>query len=705
MSARSRTSAAVLVAVALAAGAVSLRADEGFWLFNAVPKGAIKQAYGFDVTDAWLQHVRLASVRFGGASGSFISPDGLVLTNHHVGLSTIAKLSTPERDLVKHGFYARTRADELKAPDLELTVLQSIEDVTDRVNAAVTAGMSQAEAFAARRAAITTIEQESTKATGLKSDVVTLYQGGLYHLYGYKRYTDVRLVFAPEADIAFYGGDPDNFTYPRYDFDVTIFRVYENDRPLKVEHYLRLSPTGTKDGDLVFTSGHPGATQRLYTMAHLEVLRDTSIPATIEMLERRQANLKRYGAAGPEQTRQVGDELFGIENSLKRARGQLGGLKDAKAMATKASAEQALRKAVAGDPKLASEYGTAWADIAGSRKGYAEFGLPYNFIEGGWGFNSRFASLARTIVRLVEEREKPDKDRLAEFTDARRASLERQLFSPAPIYPEAERAKLADSFAFMIAKLGSDHPAVKKALDGKTPEARAAGVVDGCTLKDVAARKALVEGGRAAVAASSDPMIQLVRAFDAEGRALRKRYEDEVVSVERDAYAKIARAVFATKGTSAYPDGTGTLRLSFGAVKGYMEDGKPVAPYTDFAGLYTRQATFEAKPPYDAPQRWDDRKAQLDLATPYNFVSTNDIVGGNSGSPVVNTKGEVVGLIFDGNIQSLPGYFFYDGSVNRAVSVDSRAILEGLRKVYDAAPLVDEILGKTGSSITTGGAR
>ena len=694
MSLTSRLHPVGLLALVLVAASPSLRADEGFWPFNAVPKAAIKQAHGFDVTDEWLRHLQLASVHFGGASGSFISPGGLVLTNHHVGLSTISKLSTPQRDLVKSGFYARTLAEELKAPDLELRVLQSIEDVTGRVNAAVTAGLSKAEAFAARRAAIVQIERESSEATGLQSDVVTLYQGGLYHLYRYKKYTDVRLVFCPEYDIAFFGGDADNFTYPRFDLDVTVFRIYENDTPLKVEHYLAWSADGAKDGELVFTSGHPGGTQRLYTMAHLEYLRDHSVPATIDLLERRQANLKRYGARGAEQERQVKQDLFGIENSLKRARGQLGGLKDTAAMARKQAAEAALRKAVAGDAKAQAAFGDAWDAITTSRQ--PQLARQQLFLEGTAGLDSRFYTLARTIVRFTAEQQKPEKDRLPEYADARRASLERQLYSPAPIYRDAEKAKLADSLAYMAATLGAEHAAVKAILGGRTPEARAAELVDGSTLDDVAVRRSLVSGGTAAVVASTDTMIQLARALDADSRAIRKRYEDEVTSVERDAYAKIAQAVFTTQGTSAYPDGTGTLRLSFGQVKGYVEGGTSIPPFTDFAGLFARQDRFGATPPYDVPQRWDDRKARIDLRTPLNVVSTNDIVGGNSGSPVVNAKAQVVGLVFDGNIQSLPGYFYYDGSVNRTVSVDSRAVLEAMRTVYDAGPLVDESRGQAG---------
>jgi hypothetical protein len=684
-----------LVAVAVLVAALSARAlaDEGFWPFNAVPKAAIKQALGFEPADAWLQHLQLSAIRFGGASGSFISPDGLILTNHHVGLRTIQRLSTPEQDFVKNGFYAKMLADELKAPDMELTVLQNIEDVTAQVNAAVKAGMSSAEGFAARRAAIATIEKASQDKTGLKSEIVTLYQGALYHLYRYKTYTDVRLVFAPEFDTAFFGGDPDNFTYPRYCLDITFFRVYEHDKPARIEHYLPWSLSGANDREPVFVAGHPGATQRLNTVAHLEYLRDTGLPWSLTLLERRQAALKTYGARGAEEERQAKDELFSIENSLKSLRGQIAGLKDAALMDKKRKTEDRLRQAIAADAARQKQFAGAWDAVAGARRTFASYYKDQSLLEGAAGFNSRYFSVARTIVRLAAERAKSEAQRLPEYGDARLASLERQLYSPAPIYPALEKAKLTDSLSFMAAELGASHAMVAKALGGKTPEARAAELVDATKLGDVEARKALVAGGAQAVDASTDPMILLARAVDEASRAVRKRYEDEIASVERDAYAHIAQAVFAVQGTSAYPDATSTLRLSFGAVQGYQEDGRAIPPFTDFAGLYARATKFNNAPPYQLAERWVAKKTGLKLDTPFDFVATLDIVGGNSGSPVVNRSAEIVGVIFDGNIQSLPGYFIYDAAVNRAVAVDSRGILEALRAVYGADRLVGEITG------------
>jgi hypothetical protein len=670
------------------------RADEGFWPFNAIPKAAIKQQYGFEVSDEWLKHLQLSSVRFGGASGSIVSPDGLVLTNHHVGQGALTQLSTPERDYVKNGFLAATRDQELKVPGMELSVLATIEDVTGRVNAAAKPGLTAAEAFAARRAMTAAIERESQSTTGLRSEVVTLYQGALYHLYRYKVYTDVRLVFGVEYQTAFYGGDPDNFTYPRYCLDMTMFRLYEEGKPAKTGHYLRWSAGGSKEGELVFTSGHPGSTQRLNTVAHLEYLRDTGLPFNIKLLERRQSVLRKYGAQGAEETRRAQLELFGIENTLKSIRGQIKGLRDPSLMARKQEAEAKLRQAVEGDAQKQAAFGGAWDAIAAARKTLPAYEFERVFTEGAAGLNTRLFGVARTLVRLAAERNNPEADRLPEYTDARIPIVERGLLTPSPLFADYERAKLADSLAFMQSELGASSPIVTAILGGQTPEERAADLIGGTKLLDLSDRKELLSGGQAAIDASADPLVVLARSLDPMSRALRKKYEDEVTSVERASYAKIAQAVFAVEGGNAYPDATGTLRLSYGAVRSYMEEGRRVAPYTVFRGLYDRSAQHGGQPPYDLSPRWAEKKAELNLKTPFNFVTTNDIVGGNSGSPVVNTKGEIVGLIFDGNIQSLPGYFVFDESVNRAVAIDSRAIVEALGKVYGAGAIVAEMTGR-----------
>jgi len=667
--------------------------DEGMWPFNNVPRADIKRKYGFEVTDDWLREVQLSSVRFNnGGSGSFVSHNGLVLTNYHIVEDIVSELSTPEKDYAKEGFVARTQADELKAPSLELNVLESIEDVTDRVTAAVKDGMSAPEANAARRAAIGAIESESSNTTGLRSDVVTLYQGGQYNLYRYKKYTDVRLVFVPEFQAAFFGGDPDNFNFPRFNIDMALVRVYENDQPVKVEHYFKWSQAGAKAGDFVFVTGHPGNTSRLNTVAHLESLRDVSIPLILRMLEMRRDMLKKYMAQGDEQTRRAQSELNSIENAIKVYKGQLAGLQDKKLMAKKLKAENALRAAIKADPRKQQEYGDAWDAIAKGHKGLAEYAKDRRVLDLAGGFNTPLFNIARTLVRLAEENEKPNAERLPEFQDARRTTLEAALFAPITLYEDFEKLKLANSLEFMQSVYGPDHPIVKKVLKGKTPEARAAELIDGTKLKDVEFRKQLAAGGRKAIEESTDPMIELARSIDPEARASRKRYEDEVLSVERSSYAKIARALFETEGTKLYPDATFTLRLSYGAVKGYMENGKFVTPFTTLGGLYARAAKFKYKFPYVLPPRWMEKKSAINPRTPFNFVSTNDIIGGNSGSPTINKNRELVGLIFDGNMQSLVGNFDYDESVNRSISVDVRAMWEVLRKVFDAHEVVDELM-------------
>jgi hypothetical protein len=666
--------------------------DEGMWTFNNVPRAEIKKKYGFDVTDEWLKKVQLASVRFNsGGSGSFVSANGLVLTNYHIVEDFVTEVSTAEKDFAKEGFVARTRADEIKVPSLELNVLMSIEDVTPRINAAVKAGLSDAEAFTARRAEISAVEGESTKATGLRSDVVTLYQGGQYNLYRYKKYTDVRLVFVPEFQAAFFGGDPDNFNFPRFNIDMALVRVYENDQPVHPASYLKWSTAGAQEGELTFVTGHPGSTSRLNTMAHLEDLRDNAIPIILRLLERREAMLKKYMAMGEEQSRRAQNELNSIQNSLKVYRGQIAGLKDPKLMVLKRADEDRLRKSIAANPDRQKMYGDAWDAIAKAHQAYPSYIKERRIFDQAGGFNTAMFGYARTLVRLAAESAKPNAERLPEFTDARRASLELGLYSPAPIHDDFEKLKLADSLSFMVELLGGDNTLVKQILNGKTPEARAAELIDGTKLKDVAFRKELAAGGSKAIEASTDPMIVLARTIDSKARELRKRFESEVTGVERTNYSKIARAKFDTEGTKLYPDATFTLRLSYGVVKGYMENGKKVAPFTTLGGLYDRAAGFKSQFPYNLPPRWTEKKSAVNLSTQFNFVSTNDIIGGNSGSPTINKNGELVGLIFDGNIQSLVGDFIYDESVNRAISVDVRAMQEVLRKVFDANEIADEL--------------
>lgn len=675
----------------------SSMADEGMWPFNNVPKQELKRRYNVTITDDWIRKVQLASVRFNnGGSGGFVSADGLVMTNHHVAEDTLAKLSTAEKDYMKDGFLARTRDEEGKAPDLELNVLMSIEDVTERVNRAVKQGMSQAEANDARSSEIKSIEDESNKATGLRSDVVTLYQGGQYHLYRYKQYTDVRLVFAPESAIGFFGGDPDNFEYPRYDLDMALFRVYENNQPIKTANYFKWSKTGARDGELVFISGNPGSTGRLDTIAHLDFMRDTGLPFMLKWYNNRLDALRRYSAQGEEQARRAQSEILSIENAVKLWRGQIEGLRDKTIMAKKVREEQALRRLIAADPKKRKEYGDAWDAIARARKALQSYERERRFLEStsGFktaGFQSTLFDIARKLVRLATENTKPNEERLPDFTDAGRETLELGLYSNAPIYDDLEKARLTASLTFMRDELGATDTLVRKVLNGKTPAERASELIGGTKLKDVETRKQIAAGRVKAIEDSTDPMIVLARSIDPEARAVRKRYTDELEGVEHESYAKIARALFEINGTKMYPDATFTLRLAFGPVKGYQENGKQVPPFTDFAGLYKHSATHHNQPPYQLPARWLAKKSALDLKMPLNFVAALDSTGGNSGSPVFNKDAEIVGLLFDGNIQSLIGDYVYDETQNRSVCVDSRGMIEALRKVFGANEIADEL--------------
>lgn len=690
------TQIAFLMVIASAIVFVSRQgtADEGMWVFNNLPRQQLKDKYSFEPSQAWTEHVMKSSVRFNsGGSGSFVSSTGLVLTNHHVGADTLHKISTAERDYFKQGFWAKSPAEEPKAPDLELNVLQSIEDVTARVNAAVKPDTPASAAFVARRAVIATIEKESLDKTGLRSDVVTLYQGGQYHLYRYKKYTDIRLVWAPEFEIAFFGGDPDNFEYPRYDLDVCMFRAYENDKPAKIEHFLKWSKAGAGDNELVFVSGHPGKTDRLNTMAALKYNRDIRLPYVLNLLRRREIMLQQFCQDGAEQSRIGKDDLFGVQNSRKALLGQLAGLQDAGILSQKESAELGLRAKVEGSPQLKKAYGGAWNRIEETKQIQAGLLKEYSILELGHGFSGNLFSIARTLVRLADESEKPNAERLREYSDSARSSLELQLYSTAPIYPDLEIAKLTDSLGDFVEKFGGDAPLVKQVLAGKGPAARAVELVAGSKLKDVAERKRLAASGQKGIDQSQDPMILLARLIDSDARAVRKKYEEQVVEAERQAYAQIAQALFDIEGPSRYPDATFTLRLSYGTVKGYTENGQQIAPWTTLGGAFDHASRHGNVAPWTLPKSWHEHRKEIEPATPYNFVSTCDIIGGNSGSPVINRAGEFVGIIFDGNIQSLVGDFIFDETQNRAVSVHSAAILEAMKKIYKVDSLVEE-LGK-----------
>ncbi len=690
MKLRSLLTPALAALLALSAGSVA-RADEGMWLYSAPPRDQIKKKYGIELTDAWLEHLMKSSVRFNsGGSASFVSGDGLVITNHHVGADDLQKLSDEKHNYLRDGLYAATQADEKKCVDLELNVLQSIEDVTLRVNAAIPVGATGEAAVLARRKITAEIEKESLAKTGLRSDVVTLYQGGAYHLYRFKKYTDIRLVFAPEQGVAFFGGDPDNFEYPRYNLDVCFFRVYENGQPIKPPHFLKWSAEGAKDGELSFVSGHPGTTRRLLTIPELEYIRDNQFPYQLALLKRREVLLSNWSNRDAENARRAKDELFGIQNTRKARDGAIAALQDPEFFGAKVATEAAFKKQLA-DRADGKEALAAFDRIAEAQKKVAAIVTRQRLLEGSVAFNADSYGLARSLLRVADESPKPNGERLREYSDARRESFKQQLFSDKPIYTDLEIVTLADSLTYLVEQLGVNDPVVKTVLAGKSPRARAAELINTTKVRDVAFRKKLYEGGAAAVAAAKDPLIEVARAVDAEARSLRK-ISEAADETKQQAQAIIGKARFALEGAGNYPDATFTLRLSYGPVKGYDENGQKVPALTTYAGLYERAAKQGNKGDFELPERWLKKKSALNLATPFNFVSTCDIIGGNSGSPTVNAAGEFIGIIFDGNIQSLSGDFGYEDKQARALSVHSAGILEALRKVYEVPALANELV-------------
>ncbi|MDR2116810.1 MAG: S46 family peptidase [Planctomycetaceae bacterium] len=657
-------------------------ADEGMWLFDVPPVKQVKEKYDFELTPEWLQHVQQSSIRFARrGSASFVSSQGLIMTNHHVGARNLHELSTPENNLLENGFYAKTFEEELPCPGLEILVPVSSEDVTEKVNADVTPEMSAEEARKIRNAAIAALEKETSDKTKLRCEVTTLYQGGKYWLYGYKIYNDIRLVWAPEESIAAFGGDPDNYEYPRYCVDCSLFRAYENGKPAKIEHFLKWSTDGVKDGELVFVSGFPGKTDRSYTREHLEFQRDVYFPWRLQKLYRREVIYSAFSNRSLENQRRIADDLGGVQNYRKRAIGQLQGLQTPSLWKNLPQTE----------PATDSPEDKIQKTLQFARSLYAG----YDCIELGEFFNSQTFKIARTLVRLVSETEKPNSERLKEYQDGNIESLKQTLFADTPIYEDVEILKLTDSLTMLNEILYNDEDKFLYILDRDlSPKEYATELILHSKVRDVAERKRLVEGGIKAVKYSSDSMIQLVLRVERIARGIRENYENKVEAPMTAAYAELAQKRFEKLGTSVYPDATFTLRLSYGAVKGYKEDdGTVVAPVTTIAGMFDRAEKQKFKEPFDPPKSWKDGKTKLNLNTAFNLVTTNDIIGGNSGSPLINTKGEVVGLAFDGNIYSLSNNFIYTETQSRCVSVHADVIVEALRKIYNANRIADE-LGK-----------
>ncbi len=669
--------------------AAPLWADEGMWLFNDPPLQILQDRHEATLDQTWLDSVQRSSVRFNnGGSGSFVSPRGLVLTNHHVASDAIQKLSTPERDLLAVGYLARTQDEELPTKDLELNVLLEIEDVTEKVRGALTPEMSAAEAEAARRAILSRLEKESLEATGLRSDVVTLFRGGSYHLYRYKRYTDVRLVFAPEIGIAFYGGDTDNFGYPRYCLDMALFRVYEDGKPVTPEHFLSWNPQGAEVGQLTFVSGHPGRTERLNTVANLEYLRDHRYPLALQMIRRLEVLLRTYSERNPENKRRAQDELFGYQNARKAYLGGLEGLQDPALFRDKKKHEDRVRAELEARPDLKEKYGDPHGDIEKALAVLKTIAHDHYLLESGRAFNTELFDIARHLYRYQTEQNKPNEERLREYRDSALESLKQQLFSEAPIHKDLEAEKLADSLAFLVEMRGADDPLVVSVLDGLPPRQRSFQLVHDSRLDEVAVRQAIWSQQQSA----PDPLLELAALVDQQARKLRTMHDTQISGPMQEAYGRLAQLEHELGVTAGYPDATFTLRLSFGPILPYEVEGEKIDAFTTFRGLYEKGKLFEQAAPYTIPERWLEAKSRLDLDTPFNFVSTPDITGGNSGSPVVDLDGHLVGLIFDGNIESLVLDFRYEDQVARAVSVDVRGMLEALSKVYQADFLVEELL-------------
>jgi hypothetical protein len=664
------------------------RADEGMWTFNNFPSDLVKTRYGFSPSPEWLTRVQLSVARIaGGCSASFVSPNGLVMTNHHCVRDCVQQLSTPRNDFIVKGFSAASASQERQCPAMEVNKLLKITDVTSALTKA-TQGKEGAAFRDAQRAEIARLEKECATAPDVRCDVVTLYQGGMYNLYQYQRFQDVRLVFAPEEAIAFFGGDPDNFEFPRYDYDVSFVRVYQDGKPAKVDPWLRWSAKGAQPGELTFVAGHPGGTSRLLTVEQLLYQRDYALPERLFQIAQLRGLLDEFQQRGPEYSRISSSLRLGLENAYKALVGRREALVDRDFFGEKAAEEQKLREWVKADPERQKRYGPAWDHIARATDTLRAMRTRLRLLEQGAGAGSDLFGQARLLVRSADELPKPNEQRLEEFAEARKPEVEQQLFSPAPVYPKLEEALLTFYLTKLREQLGPDDPVVTKVLGKQSPQALARKVVSGSRLASPQVRRQLYEGGPEAIRASKDPMLELVRALDGEARAVRERFEKEVESVIDQNGELIARARFEAYGTSTYPDATFTLRLSFGQVKGYSEEGKTVEPLTRLAGLYER-ATGED--PFRLPPSWLQAKPRVDLQTPFNFASSNDIIGGNSGSPIFNKDAEIVGIVFDGNRQSLGGEYGFDEASNRAVSVHGQGILEGLRKVYDARRLLEEL--------------
>jgi V8-like Glu-specific endopeptidase len=662
------------------------------WTFDVPPLEYWARRYNFNATPQWLENVRMSALRQPGCTASFVSADGLVMTNHHCARGCVANVTREGEDLLTNGFYAATRGEERACPGMYVDQLQQITDVTERVLGAVPAGTPATRASDLRGEAITAVEREcSAGQPTLNCQVVSFYRGGQYKLYKFRRYSDIRLVFAPELGIAFFGGDPDNFTYPRHDLDMSFYRAYDNNQPVRPTNYFRWSRNGTNAGDLVFVVGNPGSTGRLNTVATLEYLRDVQYPMSLANLRRMLETYRAIAAAHPDRANALRNQIFGISNSEKASTGYHGGLLDRQLMDRKRAWEAEFRGRVNADANLRRQYGDAWDQIARIRRTMTTL-FKQRTYHGFSAYGTRLLNYAGVIVRMPVEMAKPDSARMMPFREANRAGLERQLYAATPIDTVTEVRLLAAYLSAMAADMPATDPVLRAALGGKTPEQAAHDMVRGTQIATADQRRALVQGGAAAIAASTDPFIQLARVIEPLQRSLDRQWTD-LANQEAQHNERVARALLAVYGNSVSPDATFSLRIQDGEVRSYAYNGTWAQPYTTFAGLYDRWAGWAGRDPWTLPTRWIQRRDSLNLLTPLNAVSTNDIIGGNSGSPVINRDAEIVGLVFDGNMESLPGNFLYTERLNRTVYVDSRGIIEALRRVYDARALAEELTG------------
>ena len=681
--------AAVLLSIGFTVPAC---AEEGMWTLDNPPLKAMRRDIGWAPNAQWLDKAMRSSARFaGGCSGSFVSKNGLVLTNHHCVATCVEQLSSKEQDYLKAGFLARQTTDEKQCPAMEINRLEKITDVTAEIKAA-TAKLSGTAFKLAQNAAEAKITSAcvGTEGSKVRCDVVDLYRGGQYKLYRYHRFQDVRLAFAPEAAIAFFGGDPDNFNFPRFDLDMALVRVYEGGKPSEAGDFFRFSAQGPTADEPVFVTGHPGRTERELTVAQLEFVRDVSLLDRLLNTAEYRGILTQYRSAGGEAERVATRTLFNTENTYKVQRGQLIALGDVEHFQHKRNEEAALRKFVAAKPGLAKTTLGSWDAIARATKIHRNMYDAMVLIENARGFQSRDFVIAQTLVSAAAERPKANADRLPEFNDNKLPEVEARLFSAAPIYPEFETLKAIYGLTKLRERLGVDSPFVKKVLGDKSPQQMADSLVAGTNLADREVRRELWNGGAAAIAKNTDPFIRLAVAIDGDARELRTRYERDVYSVIQKNSELIAHSRFAMTGDGIYPDATFTLRLSYGRIKGWENAGMVVAPFTNLGGAFERATGAE---PYALPASWLGSKGKLNLATHFNQSSTQDIIGGNSGSPMINRQGEIVGLVFDGNIHSLSGAYWYDKALNRTVSVNSAGMLEALDKIYGAKALVGELRG------------